>query len=279
MRDCTRRAITIRELIIVIICLLIIAAVLMTIGRSPRGARARAKQLKDQTQITAIHKSFLSHARGFQGILPTPGLFDRLPVEGLGQVPGRGAEDITQNTTANLLSMCIMANYISPELCVGPSEPSPRVSVFADPNGYDYAAYNAATNVFWDTNFKADLHVLSHVSYAHLPIAGDRKSKHWRDTFDGSQPIIGNRGPLGGVHDPNSITNKIHPPFDKWTGVIVFSDGHAELSTIFPTFPRIGGGHQIAPECLPSGKKPPETDAAITFTKQMTQQGPIVQHD
>lgn len=45
------------------------------------------------------------------------------------------------------------------------------------------------------------------------------------------------------------------------------------------TLPRNGGGYQIAPECLPPGKTPPETDAAITFTKRMTEQGPIVQHD
>ena len=185
-------------------------------------------------------------------------IVERLPVEILGRVPGRGAEDITQNTTANLFSMCIMANYISPEICVGPSEPSPRMAVFTGSNGYDYTAYDVTNGVYWDKDFKADLHMLSHVSYAHMVLAGERKLKYWRDTFDKSQPIIGNRGPLGGVTDPKSITNRIHRPFDKWTGVIVFSDGHAELLAAFPTLPRNGGGYMIAPECLPQATPHPK---------------------
>lgn len=279
MHACACRAVTIREIVIVIICLIVTAAVLLTINRSSQGRRGVAKRLKDQARLTALHKSFITQASEFQGILPTPGLVNRLPVEGFGRIPGRGAEDITQNTTANLFSLCIMANYFTPEICVGPTEPSSRVKEFSGPNGYNFAAYNPTANAYWDTNFQADLHVLSHVSYAHMPISGKRGTRMWRDIVDANMPILGNRGPLGGVHDPNSITNKIHPPFNTWTGVIVFSDNHSELTTVFPTVPRNDGGYRIAPECLPKGKTPPKMDAAITFTKQMTEQGPIVQHD
>jgi hypothetical protein len=271
-----RRALTIREVVVVLVC---IAALLVVTFVAGRNARQQKMLVADATQLSGIAQSFIVHSRNFQGIYPTPGLVDRLPVEGMGEVPGRGAEDITQNTTANLFSMCIMANYFTPEICVGPTESSSRAKIFSDAKGFNFAAYNATNNVFWDTNFKADLHVLSHVSYAHMPFAGNNKTKYWRDTLDSNMPIIGNRGPLGGVHDPNSITNKIHPPYDKWSGVIIFSDNHSQTTTTFPTLPRNGIGYQIAPECLPHGKRPPETDAAITFTKQMTEQGPIVQHD
>ena len=59
----------------------------------------------------------------------------------------------------------------------------------------------------------------------------------------------------------------------------MFSDRHGELLAAFPTLPRNGGGYMIAPECLPLGNTPPQTDAAITVTKQMAEQGSVVQHD
>jgi hypothetical protein len=275
MRVDSRRAFTLRELITVLLCMVLLVALISV--AIPTWMHEK-RRVRDATQIRAIAQSFIVYSRQFQGVYPTPGLVNRLPVNRLGKIPGRGAEDITQNTTANLFSMCIMANYFTPEICVGPTEPSPRVTIPSD-DAFDYTAYSPANNVYWDTNFKADLHVLSHVSYAHMPIAGEGKAKHWRDTLDNTHPMLGNRGPLGGVHDPSSITNKIHRPYDKWTGVIVFSDNHTQLSTVFPTLPRNGAGFLIAPESLPKGKTAPQSDAAITFTKQMTKQGPIVQHD
>jgi type II secretory pathway pseudopilin PulG len=275
MQFSIRRAFTLRELITVLLCIVVL--VILSSVAIPRWLHEK-RRVRDATQLRGISQAFIVHSRAFQGLYPTPGLLNRLPVNGLGKIPGRGTEDVTQNTTANLFSMCIMANHISPDLCVGTTEPSTRMSILND-DSFDYAAYSPANNVLWDTNFKADLHVGSHVSYAHMPIAGERQARHWRDTLDNTHPILGNRGPLGGVHDPKSITNKIHRPYDKWTGVIVFSGNHTQMATTFPTLPRHGGGYQIAPECLPAGKNPPETDAAITVTKTMTKQGPIVQHD
>lgn len=277
MPESSRRAFTIRELLVVALCVIVLLFVTTAIISSYR--HVASKQAMDATYTRGIHQSWIVFSREFNGIYPTPGLLDRLPFNGV-ETPGRGEEDITQNTTANLYSMCIMANYFSPDLCVGPTEPSAKVAAF-DTSTYDYKAYDATQRKFWDPNFKADLHVLSHVSYAHMPIAGEMQSKHWRDTMDTKQPIVGNRGPLGGVHDPNSITNKIHRPYDTWSGNIVFSDNHVFVCTSFPTRPRPNGvGFQIAPECLPPGTPPPPTDAAITFTKEIVPLlGPVVQHD
>ena len=46
--------------------------------RLRRKARATAKLQKDSTQIRGIHQSWLVFAREFNGILPTPGLIDRI---------------------------------------------------------------------------------------------------------------------------------------------------------------------------------------------------------
>jgi hypothetical protein len=279
MPESSRRAFTIRELLVVALCAIVIVSVFSLITIPSSRARINTKQAKDATMLRGIHQSWIVFSRENNGLLPTPGLMNRLPFQGV-ITPGRGEEDITQNTTANLYSMCIMANYFSPDLCVGPTEPSAKVAAF-DTSTYDYKSYDATQRKLWDPNFKADLHVLSHVSYAHMPIAGELQSKHWRDTMDSNTAIVGNRGPLGGVHDPNSITNKIHRPYDKWSGNIVFSDNHVIVAHGFPTRPRPNGvGFQIAPECLPPGKPPPPTDAAITFTKEMVPlRGPVVQHD
>ena len=223
-----------------------------------------------------IHKGILVFAADNRGIYPTPGLIDRLPFNGA-KVAGRGEEDVSINTTANLFSALIAQDYFKPELCIGVTEPSSHV---VDCSDYNFNAYSPATGSFWDTNFKADLHNTSNVSYAHMPIWGDRKLKEWRSTAGNKTPVLGNRGPLGGVPDPHSITNDIFPPKGKWSGNIVYADNSVQFTTDFPTIKRSeSGGYIIAPECIPASGKIPDTDAAITFTKEMTAAGPVIQHD
>ncbi|MFN0118426.1 MAG: hypothetical protein ACKVQC_09080, partial [Elusimicrobiota bacterium] len=115
--------------------------------------------------------------------------------------------------------------------------------------------------------FSADLHVLSHVSYAHMPLLGENKLKNWRETLSTGWAVLGNRGPRGGVHDPNSITNRIHPPHDRWNGYIVYQDNHAKLVETFPNVTQVDEqGNTV-------------TEAAITFTKAVINGRPEFQHD
>jgi hypothetical protein len=202
-----------------------------------------------------------------------------MPVNGV-RVPARGEEDITQNTTANLFSLGVMQNYFAPELCVSPQEPSQRVIVL-DTSTYDWKQYRPASGVYWDTAFKADLTDVSHVSYAHMPLFGKRRELYWCDRMNTTFPIIGNRGPLNGVHNPQSVTNRIHPPGDRWNGYVCFIDNHVDqLSTFTPdglSFTQ--DGKEVPDNIFAVEDGAAGADAILSFTTKMTKDGPVLQHD
>src|SRR5688572_6301146 len=209
-----RRAFTRTEAIVCVVCVVLLFVVLIPILlEGIRGDKYRGnKQSRDASQIRGINQSWLVFAREFDDAMPTPGLMNRLPVDGTRE-PGRGEEDVAQNTTANLHSMCIMQNFYSAELCVSPSEPNPAVRILPS-DEYNFELYKPASSSYWDPALTADLKTGSNVSYASMPIHGRFRDRQWRETLDGHWPILGNRGPLNGVHDPNSFTLKIHAPFD-----------------------------------------------------------------
>jgi hypothetical protein len=167
--------------------------------------------------------------------MPTPGLIDRLAFNGV-EEPGRGAEDESQNSSARLHSACLMQNYYSPALCVGPTEPSGRVAVKDD---YNYELYNVIPSVdmYWDDSFEANLASLCNTSYASMPIAGDRKKRQWKETLDSQWPILSNRGVKdGSLTDADynkSITLQIHGGRNEWLGNICYNDNHMEVSKTF----------------------------------------------
>ena len=125
-----------------------------------------------------------------------------------------------------------MANYYAPDILIGTTEISGKISVKED---YNYEVYNvtATPPIYWDSTFRSNLTdatIGSNVSYASMPIGGDRQTKHWRDTLDGTYPITGNRGVNQGNMDPavynQSITLQIHGGKKEWDGNIVFNDNH-----------------------------------------------------
>lgn len=247
-------------------------------GRS-RGGRLHPRSMRDSEQLITIHRMMVIFSREMAGVFPTPGLIDRLPVELDGQlrdIPGRGPEDITQNTTANLYSMLIMRHYIPEQILVSPIERNPKVSVCKD---YDYARYSPLEqDEYWDPSFQADLETGSNTSYAHLVMFGKRRELQWRDTLDPSFPVLGNRGPKDGSLNPSSNTCG---PHGHWTGNVVFNDNHAEmLATVRPvnvTFMTNDEKQQDNIFAFDNGVA--GMDTILTFTKQMTEDGPVLQHD
>ena len=271
-----RRGVSVIETLVTVSCgAALLALVLAAAPPQDDGPRPHARSVKDGLQLRQIHASLVAFGREYDMGFPRPGLIDRLPT-GVGgvvrDIPGRGAEDVTQNTTANLYAALIMQNYCSPALCISTVERNPNVKGCTE---YDYARYDPVGDVYWDPAFKADLKVLSHTSYAHLVIHGRRADRQWRVTSETTFPVLCNRGPRDGKVDPDSFTCG---PHGHWAGFVVYNDNHVVMESA------------TTPSGLVfDGKKPDNLfafddgidggDAILTFTKAMTADGPEVQFD
>ena len=276
MRHTARFAFTQFDLLACVVCLLIGASVVSIALGQVRGDDApfNEKTIKDATQMRAVHQSWLIYAKEFQGLFPIPGLVKRLPVEGMGYVPGRGAEDVTQNTTANLHSMMVISNYYKADDLISPVERNPKVVRVCA--AYNYEVYNitATPPIYWDPNFKADLAKISHVSFAHMPLVGERKAKQWRDTMDARFSVIGNRGPKDGAMDPDSVTCG---PHGNWAGNVVFQDNHTEF--LDSTTWKRENGTKIADNLFAHDSKDGRIDMLLAFTLRVRDQDADLQFD
>jgi len=263
-----QRGFTLIELLTVMAIIALLVGLLL-----PALAQARAKALmtKDATQIKQIHAAWTTFSRDYDGIFPTPGLINRLAVNAgtlTGQIPGRGDEDLEANNSAYMYSACIMQNYFTPQILVGPTEPSAFVAVKDD---YDWSVYSPNEDIYWDADdndytppsnsnvgdnyrcFSVDLdgsdpelQGVSNTSYAHSPISGQRKVKEWRDSLNSKWAVIGNRGPAAGAAGQtsgcancpeyvDSITLEFHGGSKQWIGNIGFNDNHVALiQSVFP---------------------------------------------
>lgn len=225
-----KRGFTLIELLVVMaIIALLIGLLLPALAK----ARATAKQVKDQTQIKQIHQSWLIFAREFQGNFPMPGVIKRDRVDGQ-WIPGRGEILNNKNDTPSLFSACIMANYFTPAICIGPTEPSGKFWVMDD---YNYEKYSPIRGDYWDTNFKCSPGAGSNVSYAHTPLVAGYRINQWKETLDSKWATLGNRGVQNGSYDEEiyeaSVTLETHGGSKQWVGNVAYNDNHMELHNTF----------------------------------------------
>ena len=244
-----RNGFTLIELLVV---MAIIALLLGLLLPALAKARASARQVKDSTQLNQTHKGWLIMSTDYNDIFPTPGLVNRC-----GNTPGKGPEDESVNSHANLFAATISAEYATPQILVSPSEASANVAVATT---YDIEAYSPPLDTFWDTNdfsrFKADLQQTCNTSYGTCLLYGDRKSRQWRKSLDSKFAVLGNRGIENSSYDEDtylgSKTLQIHGTRKEWIGGICYNDNHVELTRTFApsTLAQINDGDLVVEDTL-----------------------------
>ena len=182
-----------------------------------------------------------------------------------------GRRDISEDTTANLYSLLVMQRYIAPEKLVS------KADYMVDPDeDYDWTVYDPREGIYWDDSFKANLEDISNVSYAHMPLYGDRLRDNWGANMSLSSrfPVFGNRGPEDGIE-----TEESYACFDgKWGGYVAFGDGHVEFFNSPASFrgSRSGGGPDGLFTIDDTSR---HSDAILGFTYRMEPGGPVLQWD
>lgn len=255
------------ELIVALACGVILVVVVLMVMRATRPGSVWHQ--RDALQMQGIHQSMLVFARQFGGVMPRPGLIVRQ-----GDIPGRGAEDPRHNNTAALYSAMVMQNYLTPNVLVSSSEPNPNVQV----HEYNWEGYNPQGGRFWDRTFQADLSRMSHVSYAHMFMFGERFDRYWRETPGANVPVLGNRGPADGERDANSYTTISG---GRWTGYVIGGDNSAQLQTgmtpSWLTF--VHEGAQKSDNLFALDDSLGGIDVVLTFTRNTTATGADRHHD
>ncbi len=262
---------TLIELLVVIA---IIALLLGLLLPALAKARATARQVKCGTQVQQLHKAWVTKGTdNTRGTFPLPGEVNRI-----GLLPGRGNEDEAKNNHANLHSMCVAQQFISPQILVSPSESSGNVGVCSN---YDMNKYKPAEDIYWDGdttnatssnpgtagNLKADLTTLSSTSYAAMPLMmkastskiPNRRDLQWKvGATNGSRfPIAGNRGVKNGSTTTSDYTDSktllIHGAANEWEGMMVYNDDHVIFERTFTP---------VGMVCVPKGTALPPGDTS-----------------
>jgi hypothetical protein len=261
------RAFSLVGLLITMGCIVVLFAVLMTaMNRSVTGegsARLNTvRSMEDQLRLVALVQAMNVHAAENRDRYLVPSTL-------------AGSDDRGLNTTANLFSAMVALRYVRPEDLISANEYSGFVEPCWD---YDYRAYSPVNGRYWDPSFKADLRDLSHVSFAHPPLHGERHERYWRATMSGTFPIFGNRGPKDGVENPQSAT---YGRSGQWGGHLAFGDGHVEFITTFspPGSVWERGGTSRPDNVFALEDGPGGSDAILAFTRRMTRDGPELQWD
>ena len=236
--DKTHRGFTLIELLVVMSIIALLLSILMpALGR----ARREAMLVKDAAQVRGVHSGWVTWSAGHKSRYPTPGYVNRI-----GTIRGRGAEDKLKNTTNSIHSLAVMENLYTTDRLVSANEPNENIFVM---EVYDYNARDIAEDTFWDGDgaegeVSQDEGLLvdltpggegCNVSYASIPLIGERKTREWCSSGSSEFAIMSNRGPVFGEMTSESITYDIHGGGRSWVGNVCWQDNHITYEeTLYP---------------------------------------------
>ena len=275
---------TLIELLVVMSIIAVLLSILLpSLGK----ARESAMMQKDASRVRSIHAGWLTWATSHDERYPTPGLVDRLADHQGLQIKGRGPEDKEANTTDNVHSLSIMNNLYSADFIVSDNEPNDNVFILED---YDYDQYNAGdqsvfgvdADTYWDDSLSVDLAEGGegcNVSYASMPLIGERKEKQWSSGGSSNFAILSNRGPLvdiTGAQPFRSLTYEIHGNGLSWVGNVCWQDNHmtreetlVPKNSVYPT----GEMDNLFDSCLNGVCNPWAGDSWLVLVSELNDTG------
>lgn len=246
--------------LVTLVCIVILFSIAMNAMRGAVTGRGSAvsgtvRSVQDEISLYSLYQGMIAAGNeSRQSQFPVPSII-------------AGNDDATLNTTANLYSAMIARNYAAPNMLVSGNEYSPFVNPIT---GYNYNAYQPQLGIYWDTAFQADLSQQSHVSFAHMPLFGERFRRGWKPNHDRQFVLIGNRGPENGIDNPNSYS---YGRSGIWGGHVLYGDGSISFTHDFI----LPGDH--ADNLFNMDDGPDGADAILSFTRGMHPSGPELQFD
>ncbi len=176
-----------------------------------------------------------------------------------------GTNDVYDNTSANFWSAMLVQNLAKAEQLISPSDRG-----WVEKANVDYQSSD------WDPNFSANLNETANVSYAHMPLWGERLKRRW-NVQSGRFPILGNRGPVDGDENANSATVDDD---GVWRGWVLHSDNSikwVEGTSLVSKWRRRDGVSDDNIFLIESEDS--ADDAILGFTLEMDDYGPTLVWD
>ncbi len=264
------RGFTVVDLIGVLVLLGLVVIIFAIVWVPPLGkARVTTRATKESTQLRGIHQSMVVWGGSNKDVYPLPSQLDRMgatvaPAAATGVNPEAtsdptGDPQRAKDTTANIMSILIWNNQITPELLVSPQEGSSSIKVMDDYANTEPKAAVDPKNAKWDPALSADFTTgTGNISFAHMQPSGLLTSpdpKHdgkrtgrltqWRDTFDATTVVLSTRAPqIQSVKssgptatsavftNPASKTIEYFGKGREWRGNLVFNDNHVDTLTM-----------------------------------------------